>query len=94
MLVVNYCVIVVFTFYRLVEWRVSLQSQDRSESFDEKNCVKLPSYKGENVNKEPNDKENNVKKKNFLLSSYRRDKRENLAGWPTTEYCLFGSMLK
>jgi hypothetical protein len=47
--------------------------------------VKLPSYKGDNVNKEPDDKENNVKKQNFLLSSYKRD---NLACLPTMEYCL------
>jgi hypothetical protein len=74
---VNYCVIVVFTFYRLVEWQINLQSRDRSKSFDEKNFVKLPGYKGDNVNKEPDDKENNVKRQNFLLSSYKRDKGQS-----------------
>ncbi len=80
--------IVVFTFYRLVEWQVNLQSRDRSKSFDEKNSVKLPSYKGDNVNKEPDDKENNVKKQNFLLSSYKRDKGDNLACLPTMKFVL------
>ena len=80
--------IVVFTFYRLVEWQVNLQSRDRSKSFDEKNSLKLPSYKGDNVNKEPDDKENNVKKQNFLLSSYKKDKGDNLACLPTMEFVL------
>ncbi|GMY22113.1 hypothetical protein FCV25MIE_17365 [Fagus crenata] len=72
----------------LVEWQVNLQSRDRSESFDEKNSLKLPSYKGDNVNKEPDDKENNVKKQNFLLSSYKKDKGDNLACLPTMEFVL------